>query len=66
MYKSSRHVEKGPSDVRRRLHRGPIILAMVGLDRFGNALGTGVSVVFAMRANIDYYKFMVLGDDGWW
>ncbi len=39
---------------------------MVGLDRFGNALGTGVSVVFAMRANIDYYKFMVLGDDGWW
>jgi hypothetical protein len=24
------------------------------------------SAVFGTRANIDYYKKMVLGDDGWW
>ena len=43
----------------------------MGLDYFGygkiaNALGYGVSAVFAVRANLDFYKKMVLGDNGWW
>jgi hypothetical protein len=43
----------------------------MGLDYFGyskiaNALGYGVSAVFAVRANIDFYKKRVLGDNGWW
>jgi len=25
-----------------------------------------IPVIFATRANIDYYKKMVLGDNGWW
>lgn len=43
-----------------------MILALIGMERFGNMIGIGVSVMFGMRANIDYYKFMVLGDDCWW
>jgi len=42
------------------------LLVMIGFERFGKALGYGVSTVFAIRANIDYYKKMVLGKNGWW
>ncbi len=43
-----------------------MVMELMGLGRMANALGYGVSAVFAMRANIDYYKKMVLGDNGWW
>ena len=43
-----------------------IVLNMFGFAKMGKALGYGVSAVFAVRANVDYYKKMVLGDNGWW
>lgn len=43
-----------------------IIFEMVGFERLGNSVGYGASAVFAVRANIDYYKKMVLGENGWW
>ena len=42
------------------------LLVMIGFGQFGKALGYGVAAVFAVRANIDYYKKMVLGENGWW
>jgi hypothetical protein len=42
------------------------IFELLGYGRFGKALGYGIAAVFAVRANIDYYKRMVLGDNGWW
>ncbi len=43
-----------------------LALELFGLDRIANALGFGAAAFFAVRANIDYYKKMVLGDKGWW
>lgn len=43
-----------------------IALEVAGLGRFGKALTYGVAAVYAVRANIDYYKKMVLGQNGWW
>jgi len=43
-----------------------LALNFVGLGKLGNALGYGAAAIFAVRANIDYYKRMVLGDKGWW
>ncbi|MGB4075472.1 DUF2628 domain-containing protein [Pseudomonas sp.] len=48
-----------------------VIALGIGLDYLGygklaNALGYGVGAVFAVRANIDYYKKMLLNDNGWW
>lgn len=43
-----------------------VILVMIGFPQLGKALGYGVAAVFAMRANIDYYKKMVLDENGWW
>lgn len=48
-----------------------VILLGIGLDylgygRIANALGYGISAVFATRANLDYYKKMLLNDNGWW
>lgn len=43
-----------------------VILGCFGLYRVANALGYGVAAIFAVRANVDYYKKMVLGDNGWW
>jgi hypothetical protein len=42
------------------------VFELLGYGRFGKILGYGVAAVFAVRANIDYYKKMVLGDNGWW
>ena len=36
-----------------------------GYEQHVNALGYGVAALFAMRANLDYYKKMVLNDNGW-
>jgi hypothetical protein len=44
---------------------GAIILEYFGFGRLGRALGYGMAAVFALRANIDYYKKMVLNDNGW-
>jgi hypothetical protein len=41
-------------------------LDLVGLTKIANALGYGAAAIFAVRANIDYYKKMVLGENGWW
>ncbi|MBC8055351.1 MAG: DUF2628 domain-containing protein [Rhizobiales bacterium] len=43
-----------------------IALEFFGLGRFANALSYASGAVFAVRANIDYYKKMVLNDNGWW
>ena len=43
-----------------------IILDALGVSFLDRALGYGVAAVFAIRANIDYYKKMVLADNGWW
>jgi hypothetical protein len=43
-----------------------IALEMAGLGRFGKSLTYGVGAVYAVRANIDYYKKMVLKQNGWW
>jgi hypothetical protein len=43
-----------------------IALEMAGLGRFGRSLTYGAGAVYAIRANIDYYKKMVLGQNGWW
>lgn len=43
-----------------------LVLDHFGYQKIANALGYGVAALFAVRANIDYYKKMVLGDNGWW
>lgn len=43
-----------------------VILEMAGFGQFARSLGYGVAAIFAVRANIDYYKKMVLGQNGWW
>lgn len=43
-----------------------LVLDHCGYEKIANALGYGVGALFAVRANIDYYKKMVLGDNGWW
>lgn len=43
-----------------------VVLRVLGLARFSDATTFGVAAVFALRANIDYYKKQVLGDNGWW
>jgi Protein of unknown function (DUF2628) len=43
-----------------------LLLELAGLGRFANALGYGAAAIYAIRANIDYYKKMVLKQNGWW
>jgi len=43
-----------------------LLLEFVGLSGADRALGTSFAVLFAIRANIDYYKRIVLNDNGWW
>jgi len=43
-----------------------VVADLVMGDRFGNAIGIATGALFAVRANIDFYKKKVLGDDGWW
>ena len=42
------------------------LLSNVQLGHYADYLLFGAPVVFATRANIDYYKRRVLGEDGWW
>lgn len=41
-------------------------LDLAGLSRVADALGYATAAIFAVRANVDYYKKTVLGDNGWW
>jgi len=41
-------------------------LEALGLGKISKALGYGLSAFFAIRANMDYYKKMVLNENGWW
>lgn len=45
-----------------------LILESMGVsDAAANAFTTFIApVIFAKRANIDYYKKLILGDNGWW
>jgi hypothetical protein len=43
-----------------------IVLILVDLGGLVGALGYGANAIYAARANVDYYKKMVLGDNGWW
>ena len=43
-----------------------LVLTQLGFGRFGKSLGYGAAAIFAVRANIDFYKKMVLGENGWW
>ncbi|WP_226686786.1 DUF2628 domain-containing protein [Stutzerimonas stutzeri] len=40
-------------------------LGALGYGDFARLLAYGVAGVFAMRANLDFYKRQVLGDNGW-
>ncbi|MES2817805.1 MAG: DUF2628 domain-containing protein [Pseudomonadota bacterium] len=42
------------------------ILAALGFPQLTRSLPLGIAAVFAMRANLDFYKKVVLNDDGWW
>lgn len=36
------------------------------VNQVTTVLSSGACAVFGIRANIDYYKMMVLGNTGWW
>ncbi|MYM93375.1 hypothetical protein [Duganella vulcania] len=43
-------------------------VTMPGIDwaPLQKAAGMATTALYALRANIDYYKKMVLHDNGWW
>ena len=43
-----------------------LILELNGLGEYSRSLAYGAAAFFGIRANIDYYKKMVLRDNGWW
>lgn len=48
-----------------------IVLAALILEHFGfgaiaRSLHFGLAAIFGMRANLDFYKKTVEGDNGWW
>lgn len=44
-----------------------LIIDMLALPIYSDGLTTGASAaLFSLRANIDYYKKIVLGQNGWW
>ena len=42
-----------------------LIMEVIGLGEFGRAVGYGFAAVYAVRANISYYKKLVLGEAPW-
>lgn len=42
-----------------------LLLEAVGLGKLSRGIGYGVCAVYALRANISYYKKVVLGDTPW-
>ncbi len=43
-----------------------MVIDLLGFSDISKFLGYGVAGVFAVRVNIDYYKKMVLDENGWW
>jgi hypothetical protein len=43
-----------------------MLLELIGLGKFTRATGFGAAAVYAALASRDYYKKMVLGQNGWW
>ena len=43
-----------------------LILELNGLGEYSRSLAYGAAAFFGIRANVDYYKKMVLREDGWW
>lgn len=43
-----------------------VVMVLVGFGQYRNVANYAGPAVFAIRANFDYYKKMVLGDNGWW
>lgn len=41
------------------------IMDSIGLDRFSRGVGYGFAAVYALRANVSYYKRIVLGEMPW-
>ena len=41
------------------------IMEAVGLGKFGRAVGYGFAAIYGIRANISYYKKVVLGETPW-
>lgn len=41
------------------------ILEIAGLGKYGNGIGYGFAAIYAVRANVCYYKKVVLGDVSW-
>ena len=42
-----------------------LLLEAIGLGNFSRAVGYGFGAVYALRANISYYKKIVLGETPW-
>lgn len=42
-----------------------LVMELVGLGKFGRVVGYGIGAVAMMRANIGYYKKVVLGEATW-
>ena len=43
-----------------------MVMELVGLAAFTSGTGFGAAAVYAVLANKDYYRKMVLGQNGWW
>ena len=42
-----------------------LIMDAIGLDKLGRAVGYGFAAVYGIRANVSYYKKIVLGEAPW-
>lgn len=42
-----------------------LIMEALGLGRFSRAVGYGFGAIYSMRANVSYYKKIVLGEAPW-
>ncbi len=43
-----------------------LAMEFVGLGQYTSGTGFGAAAVYAVLANKDYYRKMVLGQNGWW
>ncbi|MGV8960861.1 MAG: DUF2628 domain-containing protein [Stenotrophomonas sp.] len=42
-----------------------VLFELLGLGKFARAVGYGFAAVYALRANVSYYKRVVLGEPPW-
>ncbi len=42
-----------------------LVFEILGLGKFGRAIGYGFAAVYAIRANVSYYRRMVVGEAPW-